>query len=119
MDMDYGMIFGATVTVHGDPSVGIQDHTFEVNHLDFDLTCLAEEDVEGAVNDLREKLVALGKAVSGEDSVTVVLHGYDDLGEDEDDYDDSMDGDHASALASAGFGTDEDYGGYDEPYDWD
>lgn len=27
-----------------------------------------------------------------------------------DDYDDSMDGDEASALASAGFGTDEDYG---------
>lgn len=29
-----------------------------------------------------------------------------------DDYDDSMDGDHASALASAGMGTDEDYGYY-------
>jgi len=29
-----------------------------------------------------------------------------------DDYDDSMDGDHESALASAGFGTDEDYGMY-------
>jgi prophage regulatory protein len=28
-----------------------------------------------------------------------------------DDYDDSMDGDNASALASAGLGTDEDYGG--------
>lgn len=28
------------------------------------------------------------------------------------DYDDSMDGDHASALASAGWGTDEDYGYY-------
>lgn len=27
-----------------------------------------------------------------------------------DDEDDSMDGDHASALASAGWGTDEDYG---------
>jgi len=27
-----------------------------------------------------------------------------------DHYDDSMDGDHASALASAGWGTDEDYG---------
>ena len=27
----------------------------------------------------------------------------------EDNYDDSMDGDHASALASAGWGTDEDY----------
>lgn len=29
-------------------------------------------------------------------------------------YDESMDGDHASALASAGWGTDEDYGSYDE-----
>jgi hypothetical protein len=27
-------------------------------------------------------------------------------------YDDDMDGDHESALASAGFGTDEDYGYY-------
>ena len=27
-------------------------------------------------------------------------------------YDDGMDGDHESALASAGFGTDEDYGHY-------
>lgn len=30
----------------------------------------------------------------------------------DEDYDDSMDGDHESALASAGFGTDEDYGYY-------
>lgn len=30
------------------------------------------------------------------------------------DYDDSMDGDHASALASVGWGTDEDYGYYGE-----
>ncbi len=29
-------------------------------------------------------------------------------------YDDSMDGDHDSAMASAGFGTDEDYGYYGE-----
>lgn len=29
--------------------------------------------------------------------------------EEEAEYDDSMDGDHQSALASAGFGTDEDY----------
>jgi len=32
------------------------------------------------------------------------------------DYDDSMDGDHESALASAGWGTDEDYGYYGEEY---
>jgi hypothetical protein len=35
-----------------------------------------------------------------------------------DDYDDSMDGDHESGLASAGWGTDEDYGHFcdDEAY---
>jgi hypothetical protein len=31
-----------------------------------------------------------------------------------DDYDDSMDGDFDSAMTSAGFGTDEDYGYYGE-----
>ena len=36
----------------------------------------------------------------------------DDYEPDPDDYDDSMDGDHASALASCGWGTDEDYGYY-------
>lgn len=35
---------------------------------------------------------------------------------DSDEVDDSMDGDHESALASAEFGTDEDYGGCDEGY---
>lgn len=34
------------------------------------------------------------------------------LFEEEEDIDDSMDGDHDSAMASAGFGTDEDYGYY-------
>ena len=32
--------------------------------------------------------------------------------EEETDVDDSMDGDHDSAMASAGWGTDEDYGHY-------
>jgi hypothetical protein len=34
---------------------------------------------------------------------------FDDF-TDEDDYDDGMDGDHDSAMESAGWGTDEDYG---------
>lgn len=34
--------------------------------------------------------------------------------QDEREYD-SMDGDHESALASAGFGNDEDYGSFNEP----
>lgn len=40
-------------------------------------------------------------------TVAEVIKDYE-----EDNYDDSMDGDEASALASAGFGTDEDYGYY-------
>lgn len=40
------------------------------------------------------------------------LRQGDDEGDDEDDYDDSMDGDHDSAMASCGWGTDEDYGCY-------
>ncbi len=32
--------------------------------------------------------------------------------------DESMDGDHQSALASAGWGDDEDYGSYDSLDDW-
>ena len=40
-------------------------------------------------------------------SVAEVVKDYE-----EDNYDDSMDGDQDSAMASAGFGTDEDYGYY-------
>jgi hypothetical protein len=36
---------------------------------------------------------------------------------DDDDYDDSMDGDHDSAMTSAGWGTDEDYGSYHDDID--
>ena len=35
---------------------------------------------------------------------------------DDDDYNESMDGDHDSAMESAGWGTDEDYGYYGEDY---
>ena len=42
-------------------------------------------------------------------SVAEVIKDYEDG---QYDYDDSMDGDHDSAMASAGFGTDEDYGYY-------
>lgn len=37
---------------------------------------------------------------------------FDDFEDDYDSYDDSMDGDMESGLASAGWGTDEDYGYY-------
>ena len=44
-----------------------------------------------------------------------VERAVQDLQEDVD-YDDSLDGDAESALASAGFGTDEDYGYYGDDY---
>jgi hypothetical protein len=47
--------------------------------------------------------------------------GFDEEDEEndwDDSYDDSMDGDHESALASAGWGTDEDYGYFGEDLDY-
>jgi hypothetical protein len=44
-----------------------------------------------------------------------LLDGYE---QDYDDYDDSMDGDFDSAMESAGFGTDEDYGYYGGMDEW-
>jgi len=41
---------------------------------------------------------------------------YDPCMEDPGEYDDSMDGDFDSAMASAGYGTDEDYGYYGDEY---
>jgi hypothetical protein len=45
---------------------------------------------------------------------------YDDYNDEagDDSYDDSMDGDHESGLASAGWGTDEDYGYFGEDVDY-
>ena len=45
--------------------------------------------------------------VDGDDRTNDYWAGDDDLN-----YDDSMDGDHDSAMTSAGWGTDEDYGDY-------
>jgi hypothetical protein len=47
----------------------------------------------------------------------VAIVEVEDEWEDDYDYDDSMDGDHESALASCGWGTDEDYGYYGDG-DW-
>jgi hypothetical protein len=49
-----------------------------------------------------------------------IVSQFEENDEDEkwsDDYDDSMDGDHESGLASAGWGTDEDYGHYGDDID--
>ena len=52
---------------------------------------------------------AYDDGVSPEEAAEICLEEAGWYDEEEDD--DSMDGDHASALASAGWGTDEDYGG--------
>jgi hypothetical protein len=50
--------------------------------------------------------------------VEYLYDGHEDVYEDDNDsYDDSMDGDHESALSSAGWGTDEDYGSYHDDID--
>ena len=49
-------------------------------------------------------------------SLEWVIEVADQMESLDDYYDDSMDGDHASALASVGWGTDEDYGYYGEDF---
>lgn len=72
---------------------------------------LTLNDVQDIVNDIRHEN-KLTDALSGTDASSeisdeVPSHSSESLG----DVDDSMDGDFDSAMASAGHGTDEDYGG--------
>ena len=48
--------------------------------------------------------------------VNMLFEEYMDQLAEEYEYDDSMDGDFDSAMASAGYGTDEDYGYYGEEF---
>jgi hypothetical protein len=71
-----------------------------------------------------DKFAAMIEEFKREDVIDMADHSdpiWDDVIEDnnvEDYYDDSMDGDFDSAMASAGFGTDEDYGMFDDYNDF-
>ena len=56
--------------------------------------------------------IAIRYGVSVNDVLNIKEHMMDSI----DDYDDSMDGDFDTAMASAGYGTDEDYGCYGDDY---
>jgi hypothetical protein len=53
--------------------------------------------------------IAIRFSVTVNDVLNIKEHMMDSI----DDYDDSMDGDFDTAMASAGYGTDEDYGSYE------
>lgn len=61
----------------------------------------------------RDEMVEMSEAINEFYSQLCNAEGYSpaDVESAAREYVDDMDGDHASALASAGFGTDEDYGG--------
>jgi hypothetical protein len=56
--------------------------------------------------------IAIRFGVTVNDVLNIKEHMMDSI----DDYDDSMDGDFDTAMASAGYGTDEDYGCYGDDY---
>lgn len=56
--------------------------------------------------------IAIRYGVTVNDVLNIKEHMMDSI----DDYDDSMDGDFDTAMASAGYGTDEDYGCYGDDY---
>ena len=67
-----------------------------------------KEAIDQEYKESKQRVEALQKQI---DTLALLEH----LPEDEpDDFDDSMDGDFDTAMASAGHGTDEDYGGTDE-----
>jgi hypothetical protein len=57
-----------------------------------------------------EDLLTMALKYMSEDDVADMLDANELSERFHEEYDDDMDGDHESALASAGFGTDEDYG---------
>ena len=70
--------------------------------------------VEEGLLDRDTVIMACLKYMS-EDDVSDMAHANEFFLEEDEDYDaDCDDGDDGYALASAGFGTDEDYGGYDD-----
>jgi len=56
--------------------------------------------------------IAIRYGVTVNDVLNIKEHMMDSI----DDYNDSMDGDFDTAMASAGYGTDEDYGCYGDDY---
>lgn len=70
------------------------------------------------------ELLVAGKSVEeiseitgfSEEEVLWVINDHDEYVASMDDYNESMDGDHASALASIGWGTDEDYGYFGDDF---
>lgn len=70
-----------------------------------DLMISISEEIERGVLTFNEIADRFGVPLSWVDEVAVEMLNYP-----QDQYDDSMDGDAASALSSVGWGTDEDYG---------
>ena len=84
---------------HPDPLFD-PDNAYEDDHMFFNESNESDEYLYDDYNDFNE----------------MVEDGADEDWDD-DSYDDSMDGDHESGLASAGWGTDEDYGHYGNDID--
>lgn len=67
------LITDVLVIIAGDPSVGIYDQVITIDNLGMELDCVSEEDREKWVEDVRQKLVEFGRALSGEEKVKVVF----------------------------------------------
>jgi hypothetical protein len=86
------------------------DPLFDPDNAYEDDDMVVEHDPSDAL--LAEYLYDDHKDFYGDVTAEDLENGWDDS------YDDSMDGDHESALASAGWGTDEDYGYFGEDVDY-
>jgi hypothetical protein len=94
--------------------VGCDDHGFDGDHWCEDCSWLLNEDIWDALNEHCPDGYYFG-AHEG-DGACYGVWECEDTYDDDEDYDDPMDGDFDSGMASAGHGTDEDYGYYGD--DW-
>lgn len=106
VDEDY-VISAAHDALCDDYTEGKTDE--ELDALPSDMgTVVPRPSLEEAIEIVNDRGILTTSTCQGPDDYCGDSEDWDDLGPDE-----SMDGDHESALASCGWGTDEDYGSYD------
>jgi hypothetical protein len=95
----------------------IQDDLVERNKMELSRDLIKCDECDCLFNKDEATITGAFQVIFGGNSSVICPDCF--LGDDDDDghYDDSMDGDMESGLASAGYGTDEDYGDCDYNYD--
>lgn len=70
-------IKSATIFLHGDMAAGLMTTTIEVSDLEIDMSFYEEDAWQEVIDDLRDRLMLVGKFFDPPGGVTVLLVGWD------------------------------------------